>query len=310
MNIIEINSMEYNTILKTPFSIFESVAFCELNRSRINELKYFVFNNGKNRFCLVAGLQKKIIKIPFSAPYGCLSIVSKNNKISNVHDAISSLVEWGIKNGFSQIEFNLPPHFYYPKYLTMIYNALHCSGFIVRNIDVNYEFLLKNFNKDYEMLINPKSRQKLRSSKKKKMIFKKIKELSLAYRIIKKNRKINRFPISMSENELKKVSKIINIDNFIVETKDGEVVSAAIIYHVSKHIIRVIYWGDTKESRSLHSMNFLSYKIFEYYSNSKIKYIDIGHSTLDSIPNFGLCNFKASLGCLMSPKFSFIKIIN
>ena len=27
MNIIEINSLEYNTILKTPFSIFETVAF-------------------------------------------------------------------------------------------------------------------------------------------------------------------------------------------------------------------------------------------------------------------------------------------
>ena len=64
MNIIEINSLEYNTILKTPFSIFETVAFCDFNRSKINNLKYFVLN-GKNRFCLVAGLHKKIIKIPF-----------------------------------------------------------------------------------------------------------------------------------------------------------------------------------------------------------------------------------------------------
>ena len=114
----------------------------------------------------------------------------------------------------------------------------------------------------------------------------------------------------MSEDELKQISKIINIDNFIVETKDGRVVSAAIIYHISKKIIRIIYWGNTKESKNLHSMNFLSFKIFEYYSNSEIKYIDIGHSTVNSVPNFGLCNFKESLGCLISPKFSFIKKIN
>ena len=41
----------------------------------------------------------------------------------------------------------------------------------------------------------------------------------------------------MSEDELKQISKIINIDNFIVETKDGRVVSAAIIYHISKRLL-------------------------------------------------------------------------
>ena len=58
---------------------------------------------------------------------------------------------------------------------------------------MNYEFLLKNFNNDYEMLINPKSRQNLDHQKRKKMIFKKIKEIPTAYRIIKRIEKLTGF---------------------------------------------------------------------------------------------------------------------
>ena len=58
----------------------------------------------------------------------------------------------------------------------MIYNALYCSGFTIRNIDVNYEFLLKNFNNDYEMLINPKSRQNLDHQKKEDDFLKRLKK--------------------------------------------------------------------------------------------------------------------------------------
>ena len=52
-------------------------------------------------------------------------------------------------------------------------------------------------------------------------------------------------------------------------------------------------------------MNFLAYHVFNFYKKNGIKVIDIGPSTENSIPNHGLCEFKESIGCDISPKHSF-----
>ena len=49
-------------------------------------------------------------------------------------------------------------------------------------------------------------------------------------------------------------------------------------------------------------MNFLAFKLFEYYAEPKA-FLDIGPSTEKGIPNVGLCNFKESIGCNVTPKF-------
>jgi len=40
-----------------------------------------------------------------------------------------------------------------------------------------------------------------------------------------------------------------------------------------------------------------------------MRYIDIGPSTENSIPNYGLCEFKESIGCDISPKYTFYKYL-
>jgi hypothetical protein len=38
-----------------------------------------------------------------------------------------------------------------------------------------------------------------------------------------------------------------------------------------------------------------------------MKFVDIGPSTENSIPNYGLCEFKESIGCTVVNKYSFKK---
>jgi len=44
----------------------------------------------------------------------------------------------------------------------------------------------------------------------------------------------------------------------------------------------------------------------EYYNNLNIKIIDVGPSSIFSVPDYGLCDFKESLGCHVSLKKTFI----
>ena len=67
----------------------------------------------------------------------------------------------------------------------------------------------------------------------------------------------------------------------------------------------MIYWGDLPEYASNRTMNFLSFKVFEYYYLKGYGMIDVGTAMLDKKPNHGLCDFKESIGCDIQPKSTF-----
>ena len=54
-------------------------------------------------------------------------------------------------------------------------------------------------------------------------------------------------------------------------------------------------------------MNYLAYRTYLYYSERGIRVLDIGPSTESGEPNYGLCNFKKSIGCSVSSKLTYIK---
>ena len=77
------------------------------------------------------------------------------------------------------------------------------------------------------------------------------------------------------------------------------------VYRVSGDKAQIIYWGNSPDTENLRPMNFMAYSIFNHYKGKGVKFMDIGPSTEFSIPNVGLCDFKQSIGCTVSPKISF-----
>ena len=51
---------------------------------------------------------------------------------------------------------------------------------------------------------------------------------------------------------------------------------------------------------------FSGYKPIKYYHSKGLKILDIGPSTENGIPNYGLCEFKENIGCTASLKYTFI----
>ncbi|HET7733387.1 MAG TPA: hypothetical protein VFK73_06050, partial [Paludibacter sp.] len=143
------------------------------------------------------------------------------------------------------------------------------------------------------------------------LIFKQVfsnSEKSTAYDIIKSNKDSKGRPTCLSFDDFIEVSNVIPIDFFIVFTENHPIASA-IVYRVSKNIVHIIYWGDLPESTIHRPMNFLSYKIFEFYSKQGIEIIDLATASTGGIPNFGLCNFKENIGCTATLKFTMSKSI-
>jgi len=100
--------------------------------------------------------------------------------------------------------------------------------------------------------------------------------------------------------------KIVKHDVFIVK-KDEKTIASAIIYRLNDRIAQVIYWGDVPGYSKCRPMNWLSYQVVTYYKQLGFSWLDIGPATENGVPNYGLCDFKQSIGCETSLKFTLTK---
>lgn len=307
MNILDVEKEEYKKLVVNPFSKFDTVEFVELNKHKVDEVKYFIFNNGKNRFGLIAGIKDGVLKCPFSATFGIFSEITHNNGIQHYYDAIKALIEWCKQQPIKQIILCCPPTIYNKNHITKFQNALFCNNFQLLDYDVNFEYDLSKFKLGYIENLLSDARRNLKIALKEDLYFEKTNDIDSVYAIIKQNRAEKGFPLWMSLDDIKNTNHIIKSDFFIVKDNNNTNIASTYVQKITPKIVNVVYWGNLQKYDKLYPMNFNAYKTFEYYSNKKnIDFISIGTSTKDSIPNAGLCAFKTSIGCSCSPKLNFI----
>lgn len=312
MEVLEISAKEYSNYFNKPNIIFGTPAFNELNRSKVESVHYLVFKDSKVRMGICCGVSNNEIKSPFSSPFAGFESISSGINIETIFKSIEVFTVWCQSKSIKSIRIILPPSIYGESVLSKLSHGLFMNGYNIKNFDLNYSFALKNFNENYISSIKSNARKNLKYSQGVGFKFAKCKdsdEFETAYQIIKENRESKGYPLRMSLEDLNRTSEIIKIDAFILKEPNEENVAAAIVFHVTPSIAQVVYWGDRPGFSHLRCMNYLSYKVLEHYKNECLEFLDIGPSTENSIPNFGLCEFKESIGCDITPKLTFKKII-
>ena len=311
MEIQEVTSEVYNSVVKSPTHLFNSALFNDLNKEKCEKVFYLLFKDSKVRFGLTVGLRDNKLFSPFSASYGGFEPLFEDTKLSQIDAALVSFSNWAKEKSFAGIKIIIPPFFFNEDFSAKMVNCFYRAGFEVKNKELNYHFQSKNLNDDYFQLIWYNARKNLKKSLTKSLSFSKLplEEGKVAYDIIAQNRRERGFPLRLTFEQLEETGKIIPIHYFLVEEGTTKI-GAAIVFHLSASVVRVVYWGDLPEYSELKTMNFLSYSVFKYYQEIGIPMIDIGHSTEESIPNHGLCEFKESIGCSISLLYEFYKDLN
>ena len=113
----------------------------------------------------------------------------------------------------------------------------------------------------------------------------------------------------MSWEQVQETIQITEHDIFLLNKK-GKDVAAAIVFCVNKDVYQVIYWGDIDGSSEEGPMNLLAENVYEFYQQKGIQVLDIGPSTENGVPNYGLCDFKESIGVSVLIKVYFKKIFS
>ena len=308
----EVDARYYKSVFAKSFSVFHSIEFNELNKSKADQVYYFLFKSSKYKLGLIGGVRDNVFNSPFSAPFGGFDFVGSFSP-SDVKDAITELIKFLRSKGIEKIKITLPPDYYNPSPLAKIMNGLHLSTFDLKLVDLSNYFLLSDLNDvAYEQLLLSKPRKSYIQAMDQDISFDKVEDIQgkeEVYNVIKINRAENGYPLRLSFDELRNTTDIINSDFFKLSI-NGIVAAAAINFYVSESIVQIIYWGHIAEYGKQLPMNALAGFTFDYYNHKKgIEMVDIGPSTENGIPNEGLLKFKENIGCRTGAKFTFEKVI-
>ncbi|MCM1500045.1 MAG: hypothetical protein NC124_16405 [Clostridium sp.] len=308
MNLTVISAEEYGSICNAYQYFYNSMQFHELNKNKVNQVQYLLFGEKKRKLALAIGMEDGEIRVPYSAPFSIFEKLQNHIKLEEIEEAVTLLEEYGRENNIHKIVFRIPPVFYDECFISKLQNVLLRKRYQIEYCDLNYQFRIRSIE-EYEDSLMRNARKNLKNAIKQDFVFFRCEsreEKQEAYNVIAENRKRKGYPLRMTYEQVNDTIQLTEHDFFLL--KDGDVsIAAAVIFKVNEECYQVIYWGDIDGYEAKRPMNYLAYKVYEYYVNKGIKILDIGPSTEEGIPNYGLCDFKESIGCEVSSKYTFVK---
>lgn len=308
MEVIETNFEEYSQLVK-PILFYNNPLFHDLNSKKAEKVHYLIFKDTKNRFGLAIGEKNGEWRCPFSAPFGTFVNIKSKWDIYQLEESIKAFDEF-MQDRKEKAVFGLPPEFFTQKIVCITQNSLFNLGYSVESFDVNFQLNLSHvYVNDYTERIPYNGKKNLKIALNSGLSLKHCEtdeEKKRAYELIRINRESRGYPLNMSCEQVMSTIQLVDHDMFIV-CHGSEEIAAALVYHVSDKIGQVIYWGDIPGYSELKPINFLSYELIQFYGSRGFDYLDIGISTDHSVLNFGLADFKISIGCETSMKLTFSK---
>lgn len=293
--------------------IYNGVSFVEKNSYKVEKIIYIIiYKEASARFCVVFGVKDNRLYCPFSAPFGYIEPIKKHQSMNSYYSAVKAIERLFAEEGFSEIVIGLAPDFYDHNVINSWYNAMLMNGWSVMYVDLNFQIRLQENRHDYEKKLRPNARKNLKKAMKynyKLFECESENDIRRAYYVIKANRVSKDYPLRMTEEQVVETMGIVPSKMYSV-IYDDRFIAAALVYEVTRDVAQVIYWGDSPEYSNQGVMNYIAYELVRLYTERGFEYLDIGPSTENGVPNFGLCNFKDSIGCERTIKIKLHKLLD
>ena len=311
METIRVSAEEYEKTVLDRRVFFNEPKFTELNKDKADDVLYLVTKKGNSpRFGVIIGKCGGVGRSPFSAPYAYPVTIRNDAGVQDFDDALASIEEYCLREGIRELRFVFPPFLYDEDVLSAWASSMYRAGYRLSNVDINYTLDLCKLNTaEYPQMLGKKARSHLRKAMNSGIDVIRCKndeDYKEAYDIIVENHTLKDRPTHMTYEQVKNTFKLVYHEAFIARL-NGKPIASMIYYEITKEIVQCIYSGYLLEYSNSGVMNYLSWYAIRFFGDKGYKYIDRAIATEDSMPNYGLCDFKESVGCERSLKFSFRK---
>jgi len=302
--LVETDLSTYRRHFPVDSNPFISERFIELNRNKVDRIIRLVDECGEPVIGLVAGIKDGILKSPFSAPFGGFHFRKENVYISEIDRFLQLLSDYATSRFFNRIEIIIPPDIYHQTFNAKIVNSLIRQGYKFNFPEITNWIDLERFD---GVFTQKNSREYFRQAQRNNLVFSMAhNELDKGeiYNLICENRSKFGRPVYMTLDNIISTGEIWPVEFFKVESEKN-IIAAAIFYRNHSEICYAVYWGDNDEGRPLRAMDFLLLNLFTFYKEAGFRYMDLGISTENGIPNEGLLRFKESHEALSSIRYRF-----
>ncbi len=306
MEIRDVYPEEYAGLFPHPQSVYGSARFVALNAHKVSQVRCLCLSDEKPRLGLIVGVDADgSARAPFSAPFAGFDF-NRRQSVETMQEAVNLL-----RRELPGLRLTLPPPFYSPDMNYRTQCALLTAGCNPVYTDWNFHIPLDAPVEQYVAGLDAEARKKLRKSGRTDYRVAQVNsDPERAYRVIEINRRQHGYPLRMSLEDVVATTggdnPIVKADFFVL-TNGVSDVAAAMVYEAAPGIAQVIYWGnDLRVTDCPGPVNRLAVSLYEYYSALGVKILDIGPSSIDGIPSPGLCRFKDSVGCQVTPKPTFV----
>jgi hypothetical protein len=213
--------------------------------------------------------------------------------------------------GAKHITIISPPFAHQPEPSHMVFLALHARGYRATPHSLNQSVRLDD--RPFGARIDADGRRRLARAR--EMGFEgrrltSLTELASAYELILENTRRKGYKLSMTWDGVRQMHETFGdrIYGFGVfrETRPA---AASITIRVSQDVVYVFYWCDVAGFSGVSPIVLLAETIYEHARAEGARWMDIGTSTNDGAPNYGLIHFKRNLGCEASLKLAYTKAL-
>jgi hypothetical protein len=213
--------------------------------------------------------------------------------------------------GATQITIISPPFAHGPELSHLVFLALHNRGYLATPHSLNQSIRLDD--RSFASRVNNGRRRRLRRARELGLEARKLtslSELSDAYELILENRRRKGYTLSMTWDSIREMREIFGdrIYGFGV-FRETQAAAASITIRVNRDVVYVFYWGDVSGFSDVSPIVLLAETIYEHARAEGARWMDLGTSTNDGAPNYGLIRFKRILGCEASLKLAYTKML-
>ena len=220
--------------------------------------------------------------------------------IQSLLEEFISLVIHALTKDLFKIKIKLQPISHNEALSSNCFNIFSRLKFSIASSDLNYS--LRVDDEEFLNKISYGNQKKLKQCLRDGFFVSKlgIDRFKEAYEVIRSNRESKGYPMTMDQSDFLKMVKVFpdDIHCFAVfNSNDLSMIASSICISINSDILYVFYWGDLPSSDSYSPITLLSSYIYDFAKENSYKIIDVGTSTINGEPNYGLINFKRNFNC-------------
>ena len=211
--------------------------------------------------------------------------------------------------GARQITIVSPPFAHGPELSHLVYLALHNRGYRATPHSLNQSVRVDD--RPFNARVDADGRRRLVRARESGLEVRKLtslQELSDAYEVILDNTQRKGYQLSMTWERIREMVEIFGDRIYgFGAFRATQHAAASITIRVSQDVVYVFYWGDAAGFSGVSPIILLADAIYEHARAEGARWMDIGTSTNEGAPNYGLIHFKRNLGCEASLKLAYSK---